>query len=440
MERRLSRILVMLVVMAALASGLVNFLFAYSDAEAFQDEMLRQVAFMVAVSARNPQDTLSFDEEIPDSLSRLVVIRAPRAHMPDWLPHNIGSGFHTLGRGQGRMRVFVRDSRDGERVVIAQSTQWRDEIALEHAISEAILVFLILPLLVLLSVYMVRSVFTNVRELAERVDRSPPDRLEALPSADVPAEVGLFVAAINRLMARINGMVEQQRRFIADAAHELRSPLMAVALQAKNVDKADSLQAARERMVPLKRGIHRAERVAEQLLSLAKTQSEGQKVKVDVSRLTRELIQQYQPLAQERAIDLGLDEREHVEVMADLDALTAILKNALDNALAYTPAEGQVTVRLYGEEEEAVVEVVDSGPGISPAERDRVFAPFYRTPGTQGDGSGLGLAIAHDAAARLGGNIRLYDSNPGPGLLFQYRQKRAAPSERTAVSHAPQLG
>jgi signal transduction histidine kinase len=219
--------------------------------------------------------------------------------------------------------------------------------------------------------------------------------------------------------------VEQQRRFTADAAHELRSPFTALALQAKNVEKADSLHAVRERMVPLKSGIHRAHRVVEQLLSLARTQTESQRERVDVSRLTRELIEHYQPLALQRGIDLGLEERERVEVIANANALTLILKNALDNALTYTPAQGEVTVRLFGEDGEAIVEVVDSGPGILAEERDRVFAPFYRIPGSPGDGSGLGLAIARDAAIRLGGDIRLSDRSGRSGLLFQYRQQRA---------------
>jgi two-component system OmpR family sensor kinase len=434
-ERRISRMLVTIIVTAALSSALVNFFFAYQEAEAFQDETIRQVAFLVSGSGWDPRSASLLDDETPEALSRLIVVRTPPGRMPDWIPDRVGPGFQTIGRGSDRMRVFVRDNPTGERIMIAQSTQLRDDIAFDSALPALVPLFLILPLMVLLTVHIVRSELARVRKLAEAVDRNPPDRLEALPSAEVPAELGLFVSAINRLMTRINRLLEQQRRFIADAAHELRSPLTALALQAKNVEKADSLEAVRERMLALKSGIQRAHRVAEQLLSLAKAGTESQPGRVDVSRLVRELIQHYQPLAQLRAIDLGLEECEHIEVIANADALALILKNALDNALTYTPAQGEVTVRLFREGDDVIVEVVDSGPGIALEERERVFAPFYRVPGTPGDGSGLGLAIAHDAANRIGGNITLYNRNPG--LVFHYRQKGAVQAQKPALAPSP---
>jgi two-component system OmpR family sensor kinase len=424
-EGRLSRMLLTIVVVAALCSALVNFIFAYHAAEDFQDETLRQIAFLVSGPGWNARAALLFDEEIIDAHSRLIVVREPPGDVPEWVPKELGAGFHTIGRGQERMRVFVRQISSDERVVVAQPIDLRDDVAFNSALPTFVPLFLLLPLLLLLTVSIVRGEFVRVRRLADAVDRSPPDQLEPLPGADVPQELRSFVAAINRLMMRINHLVEQQRRFTADAAHELRSPFTALALQAKNVEKADSLHAVRERMVPLKSGIHRAHRVVEQLLSLARTQTESQRERVDVSRLTRELIEHYQPLALQRGIDLGLEERERVEVIANANALTLILKNALDNALTYTPAQGEVTVRLFGEDGEAIVEVVDSGPGILAEERDRVFAPFYRIPGSPGDGSGLGLAIARDAAIRLGGDIRLSDRSGRSGLLFQYRQQRA---------------
>jgi two-component system OmpR family sensor kinase len=111
--------------------------------------------------------------------------------------------------------------------------------------------------------------------------------------------------------------------------------------------------------------------------------------------------------------------------MAPPDTLRLVLKNALDNALSYTPRHGQVTVRLAPQGEEAVIEIVDTGPGIPALERERVFEPFYRIEGSPGQGSGLGLAIARDAAKRLGGRVTLRDRPGGTGLVFEYRQRRA---------------
>ena len=423
-ERRLSRMLGLVVVLAGLSAAAVNFVFGYQEAEEFQDETLRQLALLESRPGRNPlEDPFDKDAGI-DGGSRLIIAREPPGHIPDWIPKDLGPGFHTLAHGPESMRIFVRDNPRGDRVVIAQATDLRNDIAFDSALPTLVPLLLMVPLLLLVSAYIVRGELARVRKLAESVDRSPPDRLEALPTSNIPTEVGLFVAAINRLIARVNRLMEQQRRFIADAAHELRSPLTALALQAKNVENAASLPAVRERMVALKSGIHRAHRLTEQLLNLAKIEAESCKDRIDVSGLVRELIEEYQPLAQERGIDLGLEEQEPAEVMGSADTLRVIVKNALDNALTYTPASGEVTVRLFAEDAEAIIEVLDTGPGIPAQERERVFAAFYRIPGTPGEGSGLGLAIARDAAMRLGGSIRIDDRDPRPGLLFQYRQQR----------------
>ncbi len=430
-ERRLSRTLGLVVVLAGLSAAAINFLFAYQDAQEFQDETLRQLALLVSRPGWYPSIEGPFDKDAgTDAGSRLVIAREPPGHIPDWIPKDLGAGFHTVSHGPESMRVFVRNNPTGERIVIAQATDLRNDIAFDSALPTLVPLLLMVPLLLLVTGYIVRGELGRVRKLAESLDRSPADRLEVLPASNVPAEVGLFVAAINRLITRINRLLEQQRRFIADAAHELRSPLTALALQVKNVENAASVQAVRERMVALKSGIQRAHRLTEQLLNLAKVEAATGQDRIDVSRLSRELIEEYQPLAQERGIDLGLEERERVEVMGAADALRAILKNALDNALTYTPENGEVTVRLFADDRAAIMEVLDSGPGIPAEERERVFAPFYRIPGTPGEGSGLGLAIARDAAMRLGGSIRIDERNPGPGLVFQYRQKRLARSDR----------
>jgi two-component system OmpR family sensor kinase len=134
-------------------------------------------------------------------------------------------------------------------------------------------------------------------------------------------------------------------------------------------------------------------------------------------------MEEFIPAAEARGIDLGLAEIDRLEVMTRRDTLRLILNDALDNALAYTPAGGQVTVRLRREGEDVVIEVVDTGPGIPLAHRERVFEPFYRIPGSPGNGSGLGLAIARDAASRAGGAVSLHDGPGGVGLLFRYTQR-----------------
>ncbi|MHB9004829.1 MAG: sensor histidine kinase, partial [Coriobacteriia bacterium] len=220
-------------------------------------------------------------------------------------------------------------------------------------------------------------------------------------------------------------LMGQQRRFIADAAHELRSPLTALSVQAQNLRQAGSLEIVKERLVPLQAGIERARQLTEQMLNLARTQAEnsGEAV-VNVSLMARELIAEYLPLAETKDIDLGLEEVVPLTIHASPDVLSLIIKNALVNALKYTPDGGEVTLRLLSENDSAVIEVVDSGPGIPVSEREFVFDAFYRIPGTVGEGSGLGLAIARAAASRLGGIVSLHERQEGTGLVFRYRQGR----------------
>ena len=319
------------------------------------------------------------------------------------------------------MRVFVRGGL--MRTIVVQPTEARDEIALNSALRILIPLLLLMPMLIWLIVRIVRSQLTPIASLARRLDEQSAHHPNQLQSDDLPQEIIPFVHAINRLLERINQLMGQQRRFIADAAHELRSPLTALSIQAQNLMHGDTLDVMRERVPPLRDGIERARQLTEQLLSLAGTQAglEGASM-VNVPVMARELIAEYLPLAEARHIDLGLDEVALLSLRTEPDVLRLILRNALENAMKFTPEGGEVTLRLLSDNDEAVIEVVDNGSGIPVPERERVFDPFYRIPGTSEEGSGLGLAIAREAANRLGGTVSVYGRQEGSGLVFRYRQ------------------
>jgi two-component system OmpR family sensor kinase len=355
----------------------------------------------------------------------MVVIHLPHDARPDWLANTLPPGFHTLSTSTGRLRVFIADSLQGTRTVVGQSTDVRDEITINSALRTLIPLLLLLPILAWLTVRIIRSELAPVTRLAQDLDEQSADRPGPLPDDGLPDEISPFVHAINRLLERVNSLMEQQRRFVADAAHELRSPLTALSVQAQNLKNADSLETMRERLAPLQAGIERARHLTEQLLSLAKTQAEANNdTSVDVSAMARELIAEYLPMAEARGIDLGLDEIASLSISASPEVLRQILRNALENALKYLPDDGQVSLRLLSDGEYAVIEVVDNGPGIPLSERERVFDSFYRIPGSTGQGNGLGLSIAREAAIRLGGSVSLHGRQGDSGLVFRYRQKR----------------
>lgn len=427
LQQRLSIWLSVSIVAAGLLAAGVSFWLAYDEAQEFQDDMLRKIATLVDADRLAPDGqrlvgTMDSDPEANIIVQRLEPTFArPQVRLA--LPANLAKGFHTLNPGGPQWRVFVRVLKSGERIAVAQETQVRAEAARDSALRTLLPLIALIPLLLFLSRRLVRASLAPVHALAQVADAQPEDRPAALPSASVPAEIAPFVQSINRLLERINRMLEQQRRFIADAAHELRTPLTALSVQAQNLRQADSPEAARERLVPLLAGIERARHLTEQLLSLARTQAAAAgDAEVDVAALARELIAEYLPLAEAKNIDLGLEEIATYTLRAPPEALRLILRNGLENALKYTQRSGEVTLRLLADKGDAIIEIIDNGPGIPAAERERVFDPFYRMAGTSGEGSGLGLAIAREAASRQGGSVSLHEPEKGHGLVFRYRQ------------------
>lgn len=430
LQRHLSLMLGSTILLAGLAAATASFFLAYSEAREFQDDMLRQIATLSTGGAAEsslawPRRQNAGVGALSDPESRIVILHLPDDPRPAWLSGDLAAGFHTLNTASERLRVFIRDTPPGQRTVVTQPTDARDEIAIDSALRTLIPLLLLLPLLAWLIVRIVRSELAPITRLSRRLDEQPADRPEPVPDPGLPEEITPFVQAINRLLERVNQLMAQQRRFIADAAHELRSPLTALSVQAQNLRQADSLDSLRDRVTPLQEGIERARHLTEQLLNLARTQAGASgAVEVSLSALVRELIAEYLPLAEDKNIDLGLEESTPLPVRAAPDALRLIIKNALENALKYTPAGGEVTIRLLSDHTHAVIEVVDNGPGIPASERACVFDAFYRIPGASGAGSGLGLTIAREAAMRLGGVVSLHERPEGCGLVFRYRQER----------------
>lgn len=423
LERELSRALGFAIVAAGIAATVLAFVFGFDQAQDLQDETLREIALRAAPSSgAKASDADSPKEAAADPDSRLLVLDLSAASRPAWLAADLAPGFHTLPSPAGTMRVYVRGA-PGGRIAVAQSTEVRRESAVSSAAITLLPLLALLPLLVWLARRITRAELAPLRRLAASLDAQLAERPEPLPADNVPLEVGAFVDAINRLLLRVSELIGAQRRFVADAAHELRTPLTALAVQAGNLAHAHSPQDQLHRIDALTAGIERARHLTEQLLDLARLQAGGAGAQpVDVSALGRDLIAECLPLAEQRGIDIGMEEDATLTLAADPASLRLIVKNALDNAVRYTPPGGQVTLRLAKTQGRGVVEVIDTGPGIPPAERNRVFAPFYRPAGSAGAGSGLGLAIARDAAARCGGTISIDARAEPPGTVFRYTQ------------------
>jgi two-component system OmpR family sensor kinase/two-component system sensor histidine kinase QseC len=247
-----------------------------------------------------------------------------------------------------------------------------------------------------------------------------------LPLEGLPDEVAPVVQSLNALLQRLERSLGAQRAFVADAAHELRSPLTALKLQLQLLRRAPDEATRAAALDGLGAGIDRAARLVEQLLTLARSEpATGALERVDVAELVRGVIADMHAFALARGSDVALDAPpEAVEILGDRAALVALARNLVDNALRYAPAGTRVDVAVAREDDHALLRVDDAGPGIPAAERERVFDRFYRRASDEG-GSGLGLAIVRSVAERHGATVTLADA-PGGGLRVTVRFQAVA--------------
>lgn len=347
------------------------------------------------------------------------------------LPQYAQLGFTNLRTDSGEWRVFSVLA--GNQVVqVAQPMRPRRELAASMALRTIAPLLAVIPLLALLIWFIIARGLQPLERVAAAVARRSPSLLEPLSERGLPAEVEPLVHALNGLLERLGKALSAQRSFIADAAHELRTPLTAVHLQAQLAERAATEGARRQALAELKSGLARATRLSEQLLTLAREEpgvAERTPVDVDLSELAREVIGELAPFAEARQIDLGLSSGWAAPLQGDPDALRALVSNLIDNALRYTPSGGRVDVGIATEGTSVVLTVRDTGPGIAPADRARIFDRFYRgQPGAasaSAPGSGLGLAIVKSVAERHGATVELGDGLDGRGLGVAVRFARA---------------
>jgi len=283
---------------------------------------------------------------------------------------------------------------------------------------------LMAPLLMLAVGWIITRSLAPVRRMQHEVAARADDDLSPLPEQGLPDEVRPLVRELNLLFRRVGASFEAQKNFVADAAHELRSPLTALKLQAEALRRAGDAAGRDAATLRLQQGIDRAIRLVGQLLVLARQESAGAPADdprgvVPLEALAAEAIAAALPQAQARGIDLGLAAAVPAQVQGQPAALHILLGNLLDNALKYTPAGGQVDVTLAVVDGAPQLTVEDSGPGIPEAERERAFDRFYRAAGAaagDADGSGLGLAIVRTIAERHGATVRLDRSERLGGL------------------------
>lgn len=420
---RLSFTLSVVIIIVAGIAGVFSFFSTLDEAHEMQDDMLFQIAGLVSQQRLTPTHQATStrladgDHDSHVIIQRLTGSRTSQAAHRDGglvLPDRLAEGLHTVEINRKTYRVFVKAMSSGERIAIAQETNFRDEIARDSALRTLMPFLILVPILVLMVTNLTRTMFRPITDLSRNIDQRSIEDLRPVPDHDLPAEVQPFIVAINRLLGRVAQFRETQRRFVADAAHELRSPMTALSLQAERLDDADMPDPTRERLAALRQGIRRNRSLLDQLLSLAKAQSTSDTPpsKVLVPDLYRLTLEDLMPLAESRQVDVGVTQVQDIIVTASTLDMKTLVRNLVENAIRYTPAGGHVDLSARITDDGVELCVSDTGPGILPEDRERVFDPFYRVLGNEQIGSGLGLAIVKAIVTRLGATIDLDFANP----------------------------
>jgi len=420
---RLSLWLSTAILVGAAVAGVYSYVDATEDAHRGQDTQLRQVGYLISRLDAVPTSPLAREKVGDvDFDARLVVrfINAPGVPLayPARPPHfstSLPDGLQTVTLGSETWRVFVRTNAKGVRVAVAQQTVVRDAAARASAWRTVMPILFLGPVLVLMAALLVRAMFQPLQRLAVQLGARREHDLGQLDRAALPSEVWPFVAEINKLMARTVRALTLQRRFIADAAHELRSPMTAMSLQAERLAASEMPDEARARLGTLSAGLSRTRVLLDQLLTLARTQEAGggHLTHVPLKKAIQECLEDLVPLAEAKAIDLGVVGDADPAVSGRPVDIKILVKNLVDNAIRYTPQGGRVDISVAESRGRVVLDVDDTGPGIPAEERERVFDPFYRVLGNGEIGSGLGLAITASIANQIGAVIALLERPDG---------------------------
>ena len=396
----------------------------------FMDEQMQQLASALAdnrdirPAPLNAERVLKWGAYVVqtyDAAGALQVTSWPELTVP----LQAQPGFHQVRQDGRGWLVYTMPPvhADGHAVQVIQSEGFRAKLAAERAGTAIVPILLLLPLSMLVLWLVARTMSRALQDIARQAAQQDEHTIAELPVANVPSEIAPLVQSFNSLLRRLREAFATQRRFVQDAAHELRTPITAIALQVENMRQDVHCSASAERFGQLEAGVRRAQRVVDQLLRLSRQEAAGADgpAIVDLQAQLRESINTLIGLADQRNIDLGLvapdAPAEPVTLRCAAGDLRSLLDNLIENALRYTPEGGVVDVRLLRQQGRVAVEVVDTGPGIPQDMLPRVFDRFFRVPGSRDNGSGLGLAIAQAAAQRAGLLLTLRNRQDRSGLI-----------------------
>ena len=422
LKRELNRWIISTALVFVLVAGALSGWIVFKQAREQQDQTLLEIGMLI--KSGKLKESISLHHDINENtviINELGEIQ----HIPI-VPVKTTDGFHTMMLDGSQWRVLITTQSDSQRrFSIAQQTKQRDAIARSSSLSVLLPIIVLVGLMLLMINYIIKRQFRSLAKLTKELEQQEANKLFKLDAKNVPEEISPFVNSINSLLSRVSKTVQKQQRFIADAAHELRTPIAALSLQVDNLNKQLDHVERDERQKDLHKGLSRLRILVNQLLNLARLQSEDNttNTKIIFNPLVHQAIESLFPLLEKSDIDLGIIKQdENLKVYDQQDRLSQLVYNSIDNAIRYSPTGGKIDISLYQDQGNLVYLVEDQGIGIPEEQLKQVMQPFYRVQECEQLGNGLGLAISQEIAQLLDGHIELSNRKNG-GLRFSYRQK-----------------
>ena len=437
LRARLLGLLLACIVLVAAAQFFIAYRTALSEADDIFDYHMQQMALALRagqpISSSGGMAERRGEAENGDFLIQIWTtdgVRIFESMDSQELPQLAVLGFSNVKARDKTYRVLSVQTAS-QTIQVAQDEAARREIAGRLALRTAAPIALMAPLLMLLMWWVVSQSLLPVARVRRQVAERQARDLSPVSESGLPDEIRPLVIELNLLFKRLQEAFEAQQHFVADAAHELRSPLAALKLQIQGLQRASGNEARGLAITRLSSGIDRATRLVEQLLVLARQEASmaaGMKpTLVSLAAICRLALEDMIAVAHERSIDLGLSHADATSIEGYPEALRILIRNLLDNAVKFSPQGGRIDLAVHAREGAVELAVDDSGPGIPLEYRERVLDRFYRVDGSRTAGSGLGLAIVKSVAERHGAELALDDSVGLGGLRVTVRFPASAP-------------
>jgi two-component system sensor histidine kinase QseC len=431
-RRQLLTLILSAVSVAWIVAAAVSFRDARHEVAEVLDAHLAQTASLISVQREREDDEDEVDTEHAPVLHRYgrrvmfqvwkngTTLGLHSQHAPDTPLSTVRDGFSDATIGGARWRVFSTwDPRDRVLVQVAEQDYERDELATAVARNFVVPLAITLPIVGLMVWAAVGRATQSLTHVNQQVESRAADNLTPLDVAGAPSEIGALVTSLNQLFERVQRLIEQERRFTADAAHELRTPLAGIRAQAQVALGATADAERAHALDGVIAGCDRATHTVEQMLTLARLAPDAvsfRPVPLELAVVLKSTITDLAPAALAKGMNIELTLEQDVSAFGDAGLLAILFRNLIDNALRYSPPATRVAIQIEPGDDEALVRITDAGPGISASERSNVGRRFYRAPGTQAPGSGLGLSIVHRILELHRGRMQ-FDAPPtGSGL------------------------